>query len=396
MASVFAWLDTDDEQQQQMRILIDLFKDEGTVDELGIGMIRDAFSNALFPGTSILHTRCRYLLFNAWLLGDTARHRYPTDKAIRQLRAAEVRLITALLDGGESTGVIGSQAKAKLKQMPTSMYWAALGRYGIRSWDLSVAAHLRAASQRGRGRAIASDDDVASSAGMELGLDGGLPSMPADLFESTTFDLSSAEASYLRDRIAASCQGSLFAWLALHGRPVEVDYVWNHAQLAEFPAKHRDLLGHARRFHTAIRGAALLYNLMLAERRESQDFADYYRNELTLWHAAIADEGVFDAWNLTAFWQLIRTLNPQIRTATQTFVTGWLHHAATTSKVADVAAARELVAQRELRLKGGRSRLVNQAALDAWNGGSGLVPLDYRWGVAGRYLNDIYAGLKVV
>jgi len=57
MASVFAWLDTDDEQQR-MRVLIDLFKDEGTVDELGIGTIRDAFSSALFPGTSNL---LRYL-----------------------------------------------------------------------------------------------------------------------------------------------------------------------------------------------------------------------------------------------------------------------------------------------------------------------------------------------
>ncbi|MEV0802455.1 DUF6361 family protein [Kribbella sp. NPDC050281] len=395
MASVFAWLDTDDEQQHRMRVLIDLFKEEGTVDELGIGTIRDAFSNALFPGTSILHTRCRYLLFNAWLMADTARHRYPTDRAIRQLRTAEVRLITALLEGGESTGVIGSQARAKLKQMPTSMYWAALGRYEMRTWDLSITAHLRAASQRGRGRAVTSDDDDAASPGIELGLDAALPAMPADLLESSTFDLLPDEASYLRDRIAASCHGSLFAWLALHGRHVQVGYVWNHPQLGDFPSEYRELLDHARRFHSVVRGAALLYNLLLAERRESQGLIEYYRDELAAWQTALATNHILEAWSLTDFWNLIRTLNPQLRVATQAFVTDWLQQATTTSNIADLAPARELIAQRELRLKGGRSRLISQAALDAWTGGSGLVPLDYRWGVARGYLNDIYAGLKV-
>jgi hypothetical protein len=43
--------------------VVDLFKQEGTVDELGIGSIRDALADALFPGTSVLHTRLRYVLF---------------------------------------------------------------------------------------------------------------------------------------------------------------------------------------------------------------------------------------------------------------------------------------------------------------------------------------------
>jgi hypothetical protein len=51
------------------------------------------------------------------------------------------------------------------------------------------------------------------------------------------------------------------------------------------------------------------------------------------------------------------------------------------SAVADDQALRALVRQREIRLKGGRARLVNAAALDAWRGRSGLVRLDYRWPV---------------
>ena len=57
MTSTFGWLDTDSEQRRRMLEVVDLFKEEGTVDELGIGSIRDALADSLFPGTSDLHTQ---------------------------------------------------------------------------------------------------------------------------------------------------------------------------------------------------------------------------------------------------------------------------------------------------------------------------------------------------
>ncbi len=53
MTSTFGWLDTDSEQRRRMLEVVDLFKEEGTVDELGIGSIRDALADSLFPGTSV-------------------------------------------------------------------------------------------------------------------------------------------------------------------------------------------------------------------------------------------------------------------------------------------------------------------------------------------------------
>jgi Family of unknown function (DUF6361) len=79
MPSAFGWLDTDNEQRRKMLEVIDLFNEEGTVDELGIGSIRDALADALFPGTSVLHTRLRYVLFIPWLLQRAAREGTPTE-----------------------------------------------------------------------------------------------------------------------------------------------------------------------------------------------------------------------------------------------------------------------------------------------------------------------------
>ena len=59
MPSTFAWLAVDAEQRRRMMEAVDQFRDETTIDDLGIGAIRDAFSDTLFPGTSTLHTRLR-------------------------------------------------------------------------------------------------------------------------------------------------------------------------------------------------------------------------------------------------------------------------------------------------------------------------------------------------
>ena len=55
----------------QMLRLVELFAsrvaDRSTLDELGFGPIRDAFSDHFFPGISTIQTRARYLLFVPWV-----------------------------------------------------------------------------------------------------------------------------------------------------------------------------------------------------------------------------------------------------------------------------------------------------------------------------------------
>lgn len=392
MTSIFAWLDNDDKQQKQMAVLIELFKDESTVDELGIGTIRDTIANQLFPATSVLQTRARYLLFTAWLVRDTVRRGYPTDQALSRLRSDEVRLIDALLQGGERDGVIGNQAKGRLKNMPSRAYWAGMGRLGIRTWDLSIASHLRAASLRTK--TATEDTDELGHLRMDLGIDASIPPMPSDLLDEATFDLAEGEAGYLRDRIAASCPNSAFAWLALNGEPVLADYIWQHPQLERFPVKMQALIDHGRRFHHAIHGAALLYNLMLADKRGDDSLSDDFRASLEEWQQDLEDERVFENWDRDAFWSTLTALNPRLHPATKTFVNAWLS-IAEDGEVADDKRARDLIHAREIKLKGGRARLTNPAALDAWSERAGLVRLDYRWGVASRHLDDIHTGLGV-
>src|SRR3954451_21525925 len=115
-----------------MQEAVELFREQGTLDDLGVGSVRDAFSNLLFPGTSVLHTRARYFLFIPWIYRRLEREGVSSRDVAGRARRDEVRLIGALLAGGEKRGVIGEQARAELKQLPSAAYWSGLGTLGFR------------------------------------------------------------------------------------------------------------------------------------------------------------------------------------------------------------------------------------------------------------------------
>src|SRR5579863_8105027 len=100
MASTFAWLDHSEEQRRQMLDILDLFREKGTVDELGLGAIRDAFADMLFPGTGALQTRARYFLFVPWIYLRLEGQRVPSAEIARKARKAEIDLIERLLASG--------------------------------------------------------------------------------------------------------------------------------------------------------------------------------------------------------------------------------------------------------------------------------------------------------
>jgi len=67
MPSSFKWVDFAEDDRQKMMEILHLFGEKEIREELGIGTVRDAFSDILFPGTSTLHTRAKYMLFVPWI-----------------------------------------------------------------------------------------------------------------------------------------------------------------------------------------------------------------------------------------------------------------------------------------------------------------------------------------
>ena len=131
--SSIAWMDHDEADRRRMLTIIDLFGERDTIDELGLQAIWDAFAELLFPGTGTVQTRARYLLFVPWIYQGVEARGVAAAKAREAVRRNELRLVRALLAGGtDQIGIIGSQAQANLKRMPSAIYWSGLGALGIR------------------------------------------------------------------------------------------------------------------------------------------------------------------------------------------------------------------------------------------------------------------------
>ena len=65
--STFGWIDFAEQDRRKMADMIRLFRERDTRDELGLGSVRDALANLLFPGTSTVQTRAKYMLFVPWI-----------------------------------------------------------------------------------------------------------------------------------------------------------------------------------------------------------------------------------------------------------------------------------------------------------------------------------------
>ena len=88
-----------------------LLKGQGAIDELGLGRIRDAFSNMMFPGLSTLQTHAKYFLLMPSLYAYLEKTRISDSREARaKVRENEVALTERLIEGSPegTTGIIGA------------------------------------------------------------------------------------------------------------------------------------------------------------------------------------------------------------------------------------------------------------------------------------------------
>jgi hypothetical protein len=398
VGSFLAWVDYSAAERERMQRAIALLGEHEARDELGIGTIRDTFSETLFPGTSTIQTRLRYFLFIPWIYHELEARRHEPPKLNELLRRAELALTEPLKDSPDSEGNFGAHTGEKLKRMPSNVYWTGLRRWGILRFPGSQADYHRAlpAIYSRRGSQVQPDDAGVAVDRLATWHER-MPAPPEGFPEGITFRLSLAEAAYIQDRLAAACPASLISHLALHGKTSSVWYPWFHPDLGSATRELRAHLDLARRFSAVMHGASLLYNLMLAEisgRDDAADLAEGYRTRIDDW--AISDErDDLGGWKVAEVWTFVAESDAVIPRPTQRFVEEWMARLSEIGPdaVAGDALCRRLVQERERRLKGARSRFSNKNALAVWGGKSGSARLDYRWKTVQRLLNDLHESL---
>ncbi|MBW2647851.1 MAG: hypothetical protein JRE23_17110 [Deltaproteobacteria bacterium] len=380
-----------------MKEILHLFKESDIREELGIGTVRDAFSDMLFPGTITLHTRAKYMLFIPWIFLKHERKQTTSDQIKEYSRKDEIWLVKALLRSGESEGVIGARAQDSLKILPSYMYWSGLGIWGIRRFPGSSYEYFRSLDGFYKyRRRFSVKDGGGSISDIHHNWDPDVLPIPPNFPENMNLKLNRDEAVYLHDRIKSGCRGSLLAFLLDSSTLTQVNFVWQHPLSAHFSGEHTRIVQHARNFSDVFHGAALLYNLMLSEKKMREEWMDNVREKLASWASHInAREAEVRKWDIQEFWSIVGQQNPHIHFLTRRFIEKWISivfSQADPGKIIEDEAARRLIVERERRIKGSRARLKNPRMLELWGGSSGSDPLSFRWQVAQRHLNDILNG----
>ncbi|MER8460721.1 DUF6361 family protein [Mesorhizobium sp. M0482] len=383
--SYLAWIDFDPEERRRAQTLIDLFKQPEARDELGLGTVRDGLADLLFPGTSTIQTRLRYMLFIPWIYLEAQSRRATQAERTVIARDLEFDLSEALLRNGETVDVIGRLAGRSLKRLPSSVYWAGLHTLGIRTLPGNQATF------HSYGPESLKDHDLKLWTS-------NLPKPPGNLFDKTAFALTRGEADFLRDRIASNARASLLNELARKAKSFAEDWPW---QVSEDTVSdsNRAILRHAERFSGVMYGATLLYNLLLAlraaERPNAKKHADAprlvgdYRSRLEDWKAELGHLALSD-WDLDDLFGLIGKTSHNLSKASRDFVRGWVSIARNgTVQLEANNLAIELLKQREHGLKRMKARLLHDAPLERWSGASGDARLDFRWRIASSYLGEL-------
>ncbi|MDZ7841658.1 MAG: DUF6361 family protein [Gammaproteobacteria bacterium] len=399
MSASLSWIDLTAADRDKLRRVLNLFNEQGTVDELGLGSLRDAFSNALFPGTSVLQTRLRYVLFIPWIYREIESWGGGYDAAFEAKRM-ELGLIETLIESGDSEGIIGIRSRQALSQLASVVYWPLLVRWGIflaggnQGWY-----HTQFDGLVRRQKEVGRADDPGVVWTREPTWHPRLPAAPSGFPDEASFALTGEEADFLLGRIQERCGGSLLAWLAQEGSTSLAESFWEEPAALRAGGPIAERVELARRFSLHVEGAPLLYNLLLAElrhdvQRSDRDAAliDSYRGDLAEWAGREEAEAPFDT---TSLWSFVARQGGRLVHPQQRFVEAWSRRVSEIGarRVVDDDFLRRLIANRERQLKGQRARVANRGRLLDWGGRVGVGRMSFRWPNVRRLLMDLHAGL---
>lgn len=406
MLSTLSWIDHDSEAHARSKRILALFSKGESRDELGLGGIRDTFSDLLFPGTSTIHTRLRYMLIVPWIYTHLEEQKIPSDKFFRKADELERSLIEPLLksNSGER-GIFGATSGTSLKHLPSDVYWGGLGEWGIRVYpgsrnqyyrDLDIIYRRRREQIRQHRKARDNQDELDFS-----GLctwHPRLPDPPKYFPEELDIKMTRDESRFIQDCIMKKHGDSLLAHLALKCKTCSVPYPWIHPDWARFSSRQKTILEHARIFSQVMNGASLIYNLHLAEVAERSKLIEEHRKRLTEWESEILSEmGVIRSWieRLDQLWETVLGQGHNISRTTTGFVERWCRFVySDVGSLLDSTACRKLVERREIQKKGSNSRFRNQRNREEWGGHSGIDRMTTRWSNVQTLLKDLYKGLK--
>lgn len=380
------WIDYSNDERNKITSILRLLGTQAALDELGIGTIRDGFSDLLFPGISTLQTRAKYFVLIPYLFAEAEKHKFTRTSEVRAwINKQEERLIKILVDNSElgSDGIIGSRTYKQgktLKIKPTSIYWSGLRKTGIlHQPGFSIDNACEIAYLHGKKRSeisLKAEGESESCDDRDVLNDGFVLFMPIlpdhNYLNESTIELTSREAVYLHERFVQSedTRDSLMAYM-LSNRVLFEDFL--EIDPSTLPERLGYIVSLAQDFSNFIYGAHLLYNVIYSEETD------------------------FDVSNAFIYWKgndyKQIDIDAIVTISSCPKHTGdFLRKFDRCIRENDVVTAKQVVIGRERYTKRDRAKLCKPEQY-RYESPVHNYKLDYRYSTAATIISDIYNGL---
>ncbi len=382
------WIDYSKEEKNRITTILSMLSEQGTLDELGIGTIRNAFSEALFPAVSTLYTRAKYFVLIPYIFSMVMQQKRVESASDfrRWFERYEDDLIDVLIKNSPSgtKGIFGSSVRKQgktLRYRPSTIYWNGIKTLGIiRHPDFSIddacdvlfrkMNRRREVIPKSEGVDEAGDDDDVLLDGLSIFT----PIIPDyDVMIAADIYLNKKESEYLKERFITSrdTRDSLIAHMLR-----EDIYAENLEQLntEKLPKKLRGIVELAKQFTSFVYGAYKLYNVIFSDCQDQtivEGFESWIENEYQ----------PFNLDEIIAFSECPKTTADFLLNLNQAF------------SERDVETAESIVINREKYIKRDRAKLRKPNEY-RYEKPVHDHRLNYRFPVASTIIKDIREGLK--
>jgi sulfur relay (sulfurtransferase) DsrC/TusE family protein len=399
--SQLGWVDFSSDDRERVKQVLSQLQEKGTLDELGIGRLRDAFADLLFPGFSTIQTRGKYLIIvpriiRGYLSLKPAERKRQSLSNYLKVQEDDVveRLRNRHLEDDE-TGIIGIKKveSGGVARRPSSVYWGALRQWRIIETSTSLAQFCREITQPETNLGMLkgeneSDDKDTLSGKHKVHLDAWV----SDWLENIELNLTHSEASFLKEKMLRGVINSVPTQLFQHnlmGNALEKQYknfpefsAWL-CQQSQVSEKTKETARLAQAFSELIYGAHIRFNCLLAERNQQHSRHMAHLKDWDSWVDSIQleQEDCVEIW--------LKHTEVRLPNYTVRFLKAWYNAIRTKASVQTLD---KLVEQQSKDNKKQRSILQKRLAQDIeW---FGMSRLNYRWAQVQVILGDIQRGLE--
>ncbi len=374
MSSLF-WAVLDKEQKKKTEEILATF-DKDSKDEMGLMSITIALSNKMFPGTSVLHTRLRYVFLVGWIFLEAIKSNKELSTKLLHRKEKELRrtLQQRKKDDKESfIGILGSTKIVdddgdgdELSQPPFNVYFNLL-----KEWNIII------------------DKDLSIN---ELYRDSFCPKYLSILennnFKNDTFVLSKEieEVKYIVQRVPPSILHTIFKEnIILSSGEHFVDF-----DLSQFKDNtQQTLFKNAQNFSLLMWGTMLYYDYYLVN---LDNHSDKLMNNFKIWSSRLKD--VVKGWKPE---DTLAYIEKTVSSSQKKFIDDWFDYIKinvdnisleSPPKIKNID-LEEFLREREKALKGDRSRLLKKKNGQILEEAKfGIDPIEYRWSNIVRFKKD--------